>query len=228
MASAILFMVLMFFAVPAFAQSAYVGAAVGMDIARYDHIEFSGSDDFDPSGEAVNFSLRLGTAVGQNWGVELGFTRPATIERESSFGYPIPLGARNVAVLAAVSPDSGIAIPIFESRTRIERRNTTLETVGWVAQPVSSRVDLVYVGGVAFNRIVEEVSFEFSRRIAGIVVPNSTRSVSYDIGPLAGLDARIALTDHVTLVPGLRLQGIGGNSGQGWLLRTSAGLVWEF
>ena len=228
MIAPVLFLVLTLFAAPAFAQSAYVGAAVGMDLARYNHVEVSGGEDFDPSGEAINFSLRLGTAIGQNWGVELGFTRPATIERENSFGYPIPLLARNVAVLTAVAPDGGVSIPIFESRTRIERRNSTVETVGWVAQPVSTRVDLVYLGGVAFNRISEEVSFEFNRRIAGVIVPNSTRSVTYDLAPLAGLDARISLTDHVTLVPGLRLQGIGGTSGQGWLLRTSAGLIWQF
>ena len=226
--AALLVLLIATVATPAFGQSAYVGAAVGMDIARYNHVEVPGGEDFDASGEAVNFSLRLGTAVGQNWGVELGFTRPATIERESSFGYPIPLLGRDAAVLTAIAPNIGMSIPIFESRTRIERRNTTLETVGWVAQPVSSRVDLVYLGGVAFNRIVEEISFQFSGRIAGIIVPNTTRSVSYDLAPLAGLDARIALTDHVTLVPGLRLQGVGGMNAQGWLLRTSAGLVWAF
>jgi hypothetical protein len=213
-------------AAPAFAQSAYVGAAVGMDIARYNHVEFPGSGDLDTSGEAVAFSLKLGTAIGQNWGVELGFTRPSTIEQENSLGYPLPLLTAGAGAVSM--PNTGIAIPVFEARTRFERRNTTLETVGWVAQPVSSRVDLVYLGGVAFNRIVEDVSFEFTRRIANIVIPNSTRSVSYDLAPVAGLDARIALTDHVRLVPGLRLQGVGGNSGQGWLLRTSAGLIWQF
>ena len=122
----------------------------------------------------------------------------------------------------------GVAIPVFDAITRIERRNTTLDTLAWVAQPVGSRVDLVYLGGIAFNRIVEDISFQFTRRIVGIVVPNSTRTITYDVGPVAGIEARIALTDHVRLVPGVRLQSLGGNAAQGWLVRPSAGLSWQF
>ncbi|MGH9257398.1 MAG: hypothetical protein ACRD3C_22790 [Vicinamibacterales bacterium] len=33
----------------------------------------------------------------------------------------------------------------------------------WVAQPVGDRVDLAYLGGLAFDRNVEDVSFQFRR-----------------------------------------------------------------
>ena len=220
---AALFLILSLIAAPAFAQAPYVGAAVGMDVSRFNSVEAAGFNDVTAGGETTAFSLRLGTAVGQQWGVELGFTRPSKLERQSNRGFPIPLLAN-----ASAPVGIGVAIPVFEATTSVERRNTTLETVAWVAQPVGSRVDLVYLGGIAFNRIVEDISFQFTRRIVGIVVPNSTRTITYDVGPVAGIEARIALTDHVRLVPGVRLQSLGGNAAQGWLLRPSAGLAWQF
>ncbi len=233
MFTAALFVVLSLIAAPAFAQAPYVGAAVGMDVARFDHVEFPGSGDFDASGEAVAFSLHLGTPIGQNWGVELGFTYPSEIERENSQGFPIPLLAAaslaGIGAGVAVPPGGNLTFPAFEASTEIERRNMTLDTVAWFAQSVGSRVNLVYLGGVAFNRVVEEITFRFNRRPLGLIVPTSTRTVSYDVGPVVGMEARIGLTDHVRLVPGIRLQGVGGTTTQGgWLLRPSAGLAWQF
>lgn len=225
MLPATLFVIFTLIAVPAFAQSPYVGAAVGMDVSRFDRVEATGFNDVTAGGEVVNFSLRLGTEIRENWGVEVGFTYPSEIERENRPGFPIPLLA---AISAPVGITSGIAIPTIEATTTLERRNTTLDTVVWFAQPVGSRVELVYLGGVAFNRIVEDISFQFTRRLVGVIVPNSTRTISYDVGPVVGMEARIGLTDHVRLVPGVRLQSIGGSGNDGWLLRPSAGLAWQF
>jgi hypothetical protein len=225
-----LFLIFCLFASPAFAQSPYVSAAVGLDVQRSDRFEAQGGNDTSGDGEAIAFSIRVGTAVGDRWGVELGFTRPSTIERESSYGYPIPLLAALTATTTAANvPSSLIApLPIFESSTRIERRNTTLDAVAWVSQPVGARVELVYLGGLAFSRVVEDLDFQFVRRIATIVVPNSTRTITYGVGPVAGLEGRISLTDHVRLVPGVRLLTIAGSGSDGWLLRATTGLAWHF
>ena len=98
-----LLVVLTLVAAPAFAQAPYVGAAVGMDVARFDHVEFPGSGDFDASGEAVALSLSVGTPIGQSWGVELGFVYPSEIERENSQGFPTPLLA--AASLVGIGAD---------------------------------------------------------------------------------------------------------------------------
>jgi hypothetical protein len=219
----------LFSAVSGFAQSAYVSAAVGMDVSRFSRTESGGFSGLQPGGEAMALSLRLGTRIRRNWGVELGFTRPSEVDKESTFGFPIAL-PRLVLGLDAL-PASMAPLPLFETTTRLERRDTTLDTVAWVAQPIGDRVDLVYLGGVAFNRTVEEVRFEVPRRLLPVItIPGSVRTTTYGLAPLVGLDARIALTDHVRLVPGLRLQGIGGGTSgtSGWLIRPSAGLMWEF
>jgi len=224
---ALLALVIFSFAPCAFAQSPYVEAALGLDVLRTDRVDAPGAADRSADGEALAFSLRLGTSIGQNWGVELGFTRPNEIEREN-LG-PFPLLSANTAALFAVpagTTSSGYVIPAFN--TTVERRHTTLETVAWVSQRVSTRVDLVYVGGLAFNRVVEEARFQFTRAAVGIIVPNSTRTISYSTGPVAGFEARIALTDHVRLVPGVRLQTIGGAGTYGWLLRAATGIGWQF
>src|SRR5687768_13509093 len=132
-----------------FAQSAYVSAGVGMDVSRFSGVESTGFNALQPGGEAVAVSLRGGTRIGQSWGVELGFTRPSEVEKESSFSFPIPF-PRLTFTSQVIAPGTPIAILPFETRSRLKRRDTTLDTVAWIAQPVSSRVDLVYLGGVAF------------------------------------------------------------------------------
>jgi hypothetical protein len=224
-------------ATPAFAQSTYVGAAVGMDVSRFNRVEASGFDDITAGGEVLAVSLRLGTEIRDNWGVELGFTYPSALERESSQGFPIPLlAAVTTAAGGGVSGSIGsipvpggnaLTFPAFQASTRIERRNTTLDALAWVARSAGDNVDLVFLGGVGFNRITEEVSFQFTRPI-GIIFPNSTRTISYDVGPVVGVEGRIELTENARLVPGLRLQSLGGNGREGWLLRPSVGLAWQF
>ena len=230
----------------AFAQSAYVGAAVGMDVSRFSgaESEFAGGS-LQPGGEALAFSLRIGTRVGQNWGVELGFTRPSEVESENTFSSPILLSRLTFPSVGASTSISSS----FAGSSRLERRDSTLDTVAWMAQPVGSRVDLVYLGGIAFNRTVERNTFAFryafgidalppqvfpqaevARLLPGPTGPNSVRATTYGISPVVGLDARIALTDHLRVVPGMRLQGISGgtNGSAGWLIRPSVSLMWQF
>jgi hypothetical protein len=213
------------------AQSTYVAAGVGADIFRPSAVEASGFDE-PRGGEAVAWSLRLGTAVTDRWGVEVAFTRPSEIERETRSGFPIPLLASQIVsgVISSMPITPNTTFPIFESTTRLSRRNSTIDAVVWVAQPVGSRIDLIYLGGVAFARTVEEMDFSFTRRVGvlPIVAPTSTRTTTYDAGPVVGLEGRLALTDNALLIPGIRLHGIGGQVGGGWLVRPSVALGWRF
>jgi hypothetical protein len=214
-------------AVSASGQSTYVAGGVGADVFRPGGVEATGFDE-PGGGEAVAWSLRLGTSITDRWGVEVGFTRPSEIERESRSGYPVPLLTGQV--FPGVVVPSITAFPIFESTIRLSRRNNTLDAIAWVAQPVGSRVDLIYLGGVAFARTIEEADFSLTPRagVFPIIVPMSTRTTTYGAGPVAGLEARLTLTGRALLIPGIRLHGIGGQAGGGWLVRPSVALGWRF
>jgi hypothetical protein len=89
----------------------------------------------------------------------------------------------------------------------------------------------VYLGGIGFHRTEQDVDYEFGGgRLSpvpiGIVpVPSYTlESVTYSVHPMVGLEARIGMSDHLDLVPGVRLHGVTG----GWLLRPAVGLAWTF
>src|SRR5215208_6754855 len=101
---------------PAAAQSGYVSASLSGDVARFSHAESSLSDDDSGSGEALSFALRVGTGIGERWGVELEFARPQEIEREMTQDFRIlstvpPLGY--TVVPTARVPDLGGLISII-------------------------------------------------------------------------------------------------------------------
>jgi hypothetical protein len=216
------------------AQGAYVSALLTGDIVRLDHVEGTGRDE-SGGGEAIGFALRVGTEIGTKWGVELEFARPSEIENEISPGIVplatgLPQGGTVSAGLGGANigfPDS-IVFPTFSYVLRTKQRNTTLSPAIWVRQELSPKVSLVYIGGAGFRRVTSEMSVRLEPSpLPGIPIafPTTvTNSTEYDIGPFAGVEGRIGLTDHVQLVTGVRLHGFNG----GWLLRPSVGLGWRF
>jgi hypothetical protein len=120
--------------------------------------------------------------------------------------------------------------PVFY-RLRSTQRHTTLSTTAWLKQDLSRRVALVYLAGMGFYRATyeSESRFEILPALpAGItlpmIFPTQTKTVTYGVRPLAGLEARVGLTEHVALVPGVRLHGLENS----WLLRPAVGLEWQF
>jgi hypothetical protein len=91
----------------------------------------------------------------------------------------------------------------------------------WTLQTVSNRVSLVYLGGVAFNRFEREFGYAFD--FAPTLFSRS-RTTVYSTRPVVGFESWIALTDRVTLMPGVRLQGVQ----DGWSVRPGIGLGWSF
>ena len=216
---------------PASAQG-YVAASVLGDIARFNEYDSGSGRETSGSGEAVGFALRLGSAIGSRWGVELEFARPSEIETEFSPPY-IPLltttvttGSVPPSVGSPVLPD--VIFP-YSIRTESRQRNTTLSTSVWIGQPVTKRFGLKYLAGIAFGRTSQDIDivYEPIPRLAPVItVPTraSSSATTYDVGPLVGVEGEIGLTEHVQLVPGFRLHGVEG----GWLLRPSVGLGWNF
>lgn len=211
-------------AVPALAQSAYVTGAFGADVVRA-----SGGPTGVPAGsgngEVLSGALRLGTSLGNRWGVELELGVPGRLESDRApAGYTVSNFSTGLNVPGPVSFDIR---DIIAPTIRTERRSVTVSSVAWVRQRVSDSVDLAYVGGLGFFRVTQSTDVSFnSGRLPPLIVPQPgrSRSVSYGVGPVVGMEGRIALTDHVRLVPAVRLFGID----RTWLLRPTVGLGWAF
>lgn len=210
---------------PAFAQGPYVSASIGGDIVRV-----SGADGVDTqgSGEAVSWSLRVGTPIASRFGVELEFAHPQEITETTTPDVRILNTLPGTAFAfndgsAVVSP---IVFPPINISVTTSQRNTTLATTAWVRQQVTSRFALQYLGGISFNRITREFSYSTTGvpNIFAGLVPRSQRSIEYAVGPVVGTEARIGMTEHLQLVPGVRLQTIA----DGWLVRPAVSLAWEF
>ena len=194
---------------------------------------FSSSEGYDnpATGEAISWALRLGGPIGSRFGVELEFARPEEIESDQTPDVRILTGAYELlGVLPNTVPNGGATIfPPINISIRTARRNTTLTASVWARQEVSQRFSMVYLGGIGFNRVEQrfEYSFGIDPRLSPLIptiLPRSTRVTQYGVGPMAGVEARIGMSDHVRLVPGVRLHAFD----SGWLVRPAVGVAWEF
>jgi len=225
---------------PAFAQGAYVGAFLVGEIVRLDQYD-SRADD-SGNGESLGFALRLGSPIGAKWGVELEFVRPGEITRDQVPQiFPAIYDVTPVGVFPGLPnqgvPNQGLYDPLIFAPISYEFRSTqrrsTLSTSLWVRQEISSRVSMVYLGGVAFGRTSSEVEITYTFGRSTIlptilplppIPPLINESITYDVQPMVGVEGRIRLAGKVDLVPGLRLHGAQG----GWLIRPAVGLSWNF
>jgi hypothetical protein len=219
-------------AAPANAQGGFIGASLVGDIARFDQYEALRSDS-SGGGEALGFGLRIGNRLGERWGLELEFVRPSEITTDIAPDV-LPLLTQLDPVFSTLPPGlntPGIVLP-YSYRIETRQRNATLSASIWIQQQISPKFSLAYLGGVAFGRTSREVEvhYELIRPsplpgIAPIVFPPTiSKTTTYDVGPLVGMEGRIGLTEHVHFVPGVRLHAIEG----GWLIRPSVGLSWIF
>jgi hypothetical protein len=204
------------------AQTAYVGATLTGDVVRTTHVESGNSGDAGGSGEAVGFALRVGTALGSNWGIELEYARPSVIKSRDDLVYPLPLVSEGgLSAIPDVVP--GIYPPIYPIPLAIETRDrhSTVSAVLWANQRVGERVALVYLGGVAFSRFDREYAYSSD---APIILFSLSRTIRYSAHPVVGFESWIGLTDRVTLIPGIRLRAVQ----DGWSIRPAVGIGWSF
>ena len=223
--------------VAAHAQAPYVAATVGADVSRLSHSTSSVTQLPDANSEVFSWSLRVGTPVGESWGVELEFVQSGRSRSEGPNGIvPLIPGTGTVTLLPGVVTSTGgtiggalpnLPVPITGFQTDVRRTHSDLDAVAWARQRVGGSIDLVYLGGVAFSRQRLEITQTFPTLLA-LFAPGGgtfrTTTIDYGTRPLVGAEARIGLTSHVRLVPGIRVQGLSA----GWLLRPYAGLGWVF
>jgi hypothetical protein len=218
---------------PAMAQSMYVAGALAGEFVLTTSTEAGGSTIEGGNGQALAGAIRVGTHVTPRIGVELELFRPGRIETNTNGPiYLADAGVRQYPSFTTVGdlvPDLGLP-SIIGQKTRV--RTTTISTLAFVRQSLGSRVDLIYLGGVGFSRVVHDLEYGFPRVMlpgAPQIAPSfSTRTTQYGVGPVVGVEGRIGMTEHMRLVAGLRIHALDDSLIDGWLIRPSVGLAWMF
>ena len=220
----------------AWAQGVYVGGAVGVDAVRTSSTDSGGITYDNGSGDAFAGAIRIGTFVTDHVGLELEYFRPGEIESDA--GGPIYL-TESSAVWSSIMADSplgsfpslGSTFPSIISQS-MRVRTSTISALLTARQSLSGRVELVYLGGVGFSRVVREIEYGFPRGILplppSIQRSYATRNTQYAAGPVVGIEVRAGMTDHAQVVAGLRLHALGQAVLDGWMIRPSVGLAWKF
>jgi hypothetical protein len=211
---------------PAFAQT-YVSAALGVDLRKSYESSVNGTTFPDGEDAATSWGLRVGTALGSRWGVELDFSRPDEVDMQNG---PIVYAPAQTAIgFVDVSPTILPAPEIHSSQ-----RSTTWNTSAWIRQSLGARADLVFLGGLGFSRVVQNTEYSINvppqllSRILAARPSYRTRTIGYGVGPLVGAEARLRMTEHLELIPGIRAQSLGNNLSDGLVLRPSVALSWTF
>ena len=152
----------------------------------------------------------MGTSVGSRWGVEA----------EAAWG-----GGRNIRPPGGLHLVSGDQF-FFSVVTSVGVRVVTLTPALWVEQSVAKRLSLRYLAGLAFWRERDVTAITvvtgFANRTTTLPPTHST-SVTYDAAPVVGIEAAVKFTEHLRVVPGVRLAAI-----RGWLIRPTVGVAWVF
>jgi hypothetical protein len=216
------------------AQSAYVGGAVAAEVVRTSSTKSGGTTYDNGNGEAFAGAIRIGTFLTERVGVELEYFRPSEIESDA--GGPIYLANSGVSysfndgVLTGGSTSSALLPSIIGQTMRV--RTSTTSALITARQPLGSRVDLVFLGGVGFSRVVHEIEYSVPSRAVplgpSIQRSYSSRTTQYAAGPVAGVEVRAGLTEHAQVVAGVRIHTLGQSVVDGWMVRPSVGLAWKF
>jgi hypothetical protein len=221
----------------AWAQSAYVGGAIAAEVVRTSSTRSGGTTYDSGSGEAFGGAIRVGTFITERVGVELEYFRPGELESDAdAIIYPVSpadIGTLSYSFNGGAVVPSGVDsfVPYFSQTMRV--RTSTTSALLTARQPLGGRVELVYLGGVGFSRVVRESEYGYGfPRIAapvGSIFPSfSERTTQYAAGPVVGVEVRAGMTEHAQLVAGLRVHTLGQAVVDGWMLRPSVGLTWKF
>jgi hypothetical protein len=225
-------------AAPAGAQSPYVGASAVADIVRFGS---AAPVLLDGGGESFGGALRGGTAITDRWGIDIEFARPGEMERSAILDFgPVPLAASQAGA-APGRPGGGgssAGVVIFPPipptvEVTVSEQLWTLTTLAWVSQPLGSRAEVVYLGGVAFVRAetgsaTAVIPQPRILRLGLVRGAGDGRVTTYGAGPAVGIDVRVAMTEHLRFVPGLRLLVVDAGGRSGWIARPAVGVQWMF
>ncbi len=197
------------------AQRPYVGASLTGNTVRWSGL----LSDTLGNGTSLGAGLRAGTAIGERWGLDAEVVHPGWIEWD--YGYQATIGSF-ASPLIGSSPTM-LTVPAGYVQ---KSRQSTLAATLWVRQRPFQRVDVVYSAGVAILRQDQQTNYT-PLQIPGLPFPVEgfeRKYSSYSTGPVLGLDVPVHVTDHLRVVPAMRLMVFG----SALIARPSIGAAWQF
>lgn len=197
-------------AAPAAAQAPIVErayATVGLfgDIKR-----FSGDPtDSTLDGQVAGGAVAIGTFIGSRWDLHLGLDVSGFSRTQHSRDITL---RRERITLTSITENQALSVA-----TLLRFRASS-----------HGRVRLGYLGGVTFVRLHRKFHTTAPPGTPSALIPKPDERVDYSAAPTVGIDARIALTEHLSVVPGLHACVFRFSDDSGLLVRPRIGVRWAF
>jgi len=187
------------------AEGPYVSVSAVADVKR-----FSG----DPAtnvldGQAAGIAAAFGSSLGARWDLEVGFDAP----RDSANSRPRVVTVRREVIS-------------LQSRTR--NRALSVEALIRFRARRAGRVQIGYLCGLSFLRLHRHFDTLAPADTPESLVPRPTELLSYGMAPTVGVDAHLGVTDHLIVVPAVRVSAFNFDGVSGVLLRPRIGVGWVF
>jgi hypothetical protein len=188
------------------AERAYATVGLVGDVKR-----FSG----DPTestldGQVVGGAIAIGTFIGSRWDLQLGLDVGGFSRTEHPRDITLQ---RDTITLTSVAENQVLSVA-----TLLRFRASS-----------HGRVRLGYLGGLTFVRLHRKFHTTAPPGTPSTLIPKPDERVDFSAAPTVGIDARIELTQHLSLVPGLHACVFRFFSDEsGLLVRPRIGLRWAF
>ena len=183
----------------------FVGASVFGEIKR-----FSGEPgEAVLDGNTVGLGLVVGTAIHPRWDLQLGVDMPR--ETSTSRERTVTLG-KNSYTLQSITSNRTLSVGAL---VRLRGRRV-------------GRVQFGYLGGISFIRLRRDAHTEPVGDVPSGLIPRPMSFIDYSAAPTLGFDARIILSEHFSLLPGIHATIVNFEPDTGILLWPRVGIRWRF
>jgi hypothetical protein len=183
----------------------YVSGSLLADIKR-----FSG-DPTEPllDGESVGGGVTIGTGLWPRWDLQVGVDIPR---------------------FSATSRDRSVTLQksTFILQSVTENRGLSVATLVRFRGAKRGRVQLGYLGGLSLVRLRRDVHTVAPENTPAGLIPKPASTVDFSAAPTIGIDARVVMGDHLSLVPGVYATVFSLSDANGLLLRPRLSLRWSF
>jgi hypothetical protein len=187
------------------AESAYVTGGAFVEMKRFSGDPNEAVLDANTPGGAV----AVGTHIGPHWDLQLGVD--ATGFSRTDRPRTVTLGKES-----------------FTLTSITENQVLTVATLLRYRAAPHGRWRLGYLGGLSFVRIDRRFHTEGDDTTPAGLIPRPDEAVDYSAAPTVGLDARFAISDHVSIVPGIHACVFRFGNDSGFLVRPRIGVRWTF